>query len=97
MLGLQIVMTRGKSRFDNEAILAGESVAAEDFAANIDRVNNGPGSETNDKGEANYPALIPGARYRFVNLNGGKPRIEKEFVAESGETHDLGEIVVDVD
>jgi len=96
-LGLHMVVTPGKTTYDVRAILRGETVADEDDNSNIDRVNYWPGPATNENGEMTFPALIPGARYRFINFVDGDPQVAKEFVAKSGETYDMGEIEVNVD
>ena len=72
-----------------------ELTADEDFISNIDRVNYGRNTGTNNDGELFMPALIPGATYRFHQLAGyGLATIEKEFIAESGKHHELGDIVL---
>jgi hypothetical protein len=97
-LGLQIVVTPGKPRYDFEAYQKGELLADEDFAANIDQsgARSGPSLQTDEKGEMKFSALIPGATYRFTNYNEGRPSISNEFVAESGTTFDMGDIVVNL-
>lgn len=96
-LGLNMVVTPGKSKYDLQAFQRGELVADEDFVSNIDHVNYGPSTTTtNEKGEMTFPALIPGARYRFVSVVDGAPQINNEFVAESGESHDMGDIEVQI-
>ena len=51
------------------------------------------------QGRITFPALIPGATYRVVDRTpqdlGGDPKIRKEFTARSGETIDLGDILIE--
>ena len=95
--GLHMVVTPGKPKYDFRASQRGETLADEDFAGNIDRVNYRPSLETDKDGEIKFPALIPGARYRFVRFFDGKPDPAVDFVAKSGETYDIGEIVIPID
>jgi hypothetical protein len=97
-LGLHIVVTPGKPRYDFDAYSKGELLSDEDFASNVDQSGprSGPSMQTDEKGELTFTALIPGATYRFLNFNEGRPTIAKEFVAESGKTFDMGDIVVNL-
>ncbi|APZ95359.1 M56 family metallopeptidase [Fuerstiella marisgermanici] len=94
--GLQFVARSGPSRFDVPAMRRGELVADEDFAANVDRLNHGD-LKTDKNGEIVYPALIPGATYRFNSRIDGKWQIVKQFKPESGKTYDMGRIEIPVD
>ena len=95
-LSLQMVVTPGKPRYDFQAARRGETLADEDFVSNVDRVNYRPAPTTNAKGEMTFPVLIPGARYRFIGFVDGKPNVASEFVAESGETYDMGDVEVHI-
>ncbi|MCA9127624.1 MAG: hypothetical protein KDB22_11085 [Planctomycetales bacterium] len=89
--GLLFVARPGPSRSDHDAMRRGGVVADEDFAANVDRLNHGSLKTDND-GRIVFPALIPGATYRFER--GAK--VVSEFVAKSGEMYDMGTISVNV-
>lgn len=95
-LGLHMVVTPGALKFDREASQRGELAADEDFISNIDRVNYGSGGLTDEQAEVRYPVLIPGARYRFFNYVNGRPITSADFVAQSGVTHEIGEIEVNL-
>jgi beta-lactamase regulating signal transducer with metallopeptidase domain len=70
-----------------------ELAADEDFLVNFDRRNYGRAHATNADGVLEMPVLIPGATYRFHNFGGeAPPSVEKEFIAESGRNHELGDI-----
>jgi hypothetical protein len=50
------------------------------------------------QGRLTFPALIPGATYRIVDItpifDGGEPAIRREFTLQAGETVDLGDILI---
>jgi 5-hydroxyisourate hydrolase-like protein (transthyretin family) len=96
-LGLHMVVTPGKPKYDLQAMRRGELLADEDFVANVDRRNSEDSSTTNEKGEMTFPVLIPGASYRFINFIKGEARASQEFVAQSGQTHDMGDIEVQIE
>jgi protocatechuate 3,4-dioxygenase beta subunit len=96
MLGLNIVMTPGPP-MSVDAYNRGEVLADEDLEVNIDQTNFVSRPMTDANGEITFSKLIPGATYRFINRDdpmGG--RVTIEFVAKSGETFDMGELVVDL-
>jgi hypothetical protein len=93
---IHIVVTPGPSPYDVPAMRRGEIVADQDFAVNVDPLNHGE-LKTNEKGEIVFPALIPGATYRFHQLVQGRWKIEQEFKAVSGQTIDMGRIVIEVE
>lgn len=95
-LGLHMVVTLGKPKYDFNAYRNGEALADEDFVGNIDQVNYRPAPKTNASGGVTFPALIPGARYRFISFIDGKADVSKEFIAKSGETYDMGDIKVQI-
>jgi hypothetical protein len=75
--------------------IRGGAVAADiDFISNVDEINYPDLSKTDadSEGRLTLPALIPGATYWIVT---GGFVIAKEFVAESGQAIDLGNIEVD--
>lgn len=70
----------------------GEYIADTDFIQNIDRVNHRNNLATDENGEVTIKALIPGATYRLMGRVDGRFGIVKEWVAESGETTELGQV-----
>jgi beta-lactamase regulating signal transducer with metallopeptidase domain len=92
-LGLYMVVTPGKPKYDFQAYRNGETQADEDFVANIDRVNYRRARKTDENGEMTFPALIPGVQYRFVSFTEGGA-ISTDFIAKSGEAYDMGDIEV---
>jgi len=90
----QMVVTPGVFRFDSLATRLGGLAADADFVANVDRTNYRPRPKSDERGRITFPALVPGATYRLVHFN-KRPYIRKEFTARSGETVELGEIVVE--
>ncbi|MFV1991739.1 MAG: hypothetical protein ACC652_13490, partial [Acidimicrobiales bacterium] len=92
-----MVARPGVYKYDSQAMRSGAVSADSDFISNIDRTNY-PGvksDDTNQEGRVRLPVLIPGATYRIITPDGGDSSIAKEFVAESGKTTDLGDIVVE--
>ena len=89
-----LVVTPGESRYDHEAARIGKTSADEDFVANIDRAGTELSRTTNSTGELVYKTLIPGATYRFSKMADGKVTENVEFLATSGATIDLHEIVL---
>jgi hypothetical protein len=94
-LNLFFVVRSGADRFDAEAVRTGGTLADADLVANIDREHYGQGIRPDPEGRVRLPALIPGAMYRLSTRVDGKP-IVRDFSVKSGETVDLGEILVDV-
>ncbi|QDU12270.1 Regulatory protein BlaR1 [Gimesia maris] len=94
--GLRLVVTPGKPQYDLQAVRRGEKLADEAFVANIDRLNyqSPTTSTTNAQGKLFFPALIPGAPYRHVEIVDGHPEITHEFILQPGEQKDLGEIEI---
>ena len=94
LVGLYLVVTPGKPKYDWKAIQRGEILANEGLVANIDRVNYRLSSTytTNTKGEMAFPALIPGAIYRNVTIVDGHPNITHEFILQPGERYEMGDI-----
>ncbi|WP_417379924.1 M56 family metallopeptidase [Gimesia sp.] len=100
MLGsLRLVVTPGKPQYDLQAIRRGEKLADEAYVANIDRLNyqSPTTTTTNAQGKLFFPALIPGAPYRHVEIVDGQPEITQEFTVQPGERFDLGDIEVQLD
>lgn len=95
MYAISMIARPGANRFDMEAIQSGKQIADADYAANINQFNRRPtDGVTNEQGISNYPALIPGATYRYVLFGPGKIEVISEFKAESGKTYDMGSITV---
>ena len=92
MYGFEMVVTPGICKHQ----LSSDELAADEcFIANFDRLNYARMTGTDKSGDLLMPALIPGATYRFHQFVGyGSANTEKEFVAESGKHHNLGEIVL---
>ena len=78
----------------------GELMADEDDLSQIDTVNYQAGLAADTQGRLTLPVLIPGATYRVIDWtmvvrgeNG--PQVRKEFTVKSGETLDLGDILIE--
>ncbi len=79
---------------------AGLLSADEDDLTSVDPVNyeNEPVSDAD--GRITFPALIPGATYRFIDYTAAVrgetgPELRKEFTVKPGETVDLGDIRIE--
>jgi hypothetical protein len=90
----QFVVTSGVHEFSKQARDAGVLAADADFLANVDRLNHGGYRKAGANGKFELKALIPGATYRLVGYRDKEFSIAKDFVAETGKTLDLGDIVV---
>jgi hypothetical protein len=88
----ELVVTPGVGKHDYEAQRKGSLAFDGDFVANLDRQHNW-GRKANDMGRISYPALIPGATYRFFITVSEK----LEFTAESGKNIELGDIRLPVE
>ncbi|MBS0203444.1 MAG: hypothetical protein JSS49_11130 [Planctomycetes bacterium] len=95
MFGLTMLVTPGKPKYTIDPVQKEALEADEDFSTNFDGSRNQRGTDQN--GVEHYQLLIPGATYRFLNLNGGKVQVAKEFIAKAGEIHELGEITVNLE
>jgi RNA polymerase sigma factor (sigma-70 family) len=87
---LDLVITPGPHRLDRKAIEKGELAADEVMVSNFD-FRNMP--LTDDEGRVTFPALIPGATYRIVELLDRDDIVKCEFKAESGKTLKLPDLV----
>ena len=79
---------------------AGRIAADEAELNQIDAVNYKTELVADAEGRLILPVLIPGATYRFIDYttvvgNETGPAIRKEFTVKSGETLDLGEILIE--
>lgn len=91
---LNIVITPGRAAHVNEPSAEPLLAADEDFVSNFDRKNYW-GVTTDDQGQLNLPALIPGANYRFIVARGDHRVPLDTFQVKSGEIKDLGVIRID--
>lgn len=87
---LLMVVTPGAAGYDLDNLAALR--ADEDFVGNFDQLNYGRDYVTDKNGVCIAPVLIPGATYRLIDVDDVKTIIAKEFVAEAGKMHDLGNI-----
>lgn len=90
---VELVATPGVSRFDRQAMEAGQLAADTVMISNMDRSTYGAVA-TGEDGRLTLPALIPEATYRVSTFRDGGYRIAKEFAARSGESLELGDVVV---
>ncbi len=93
-LALELVVTPGASSQDLKKLYEkGESAADSAYAGNIDRVNYREGPVTDAEGRITFPALIPGATYRIVEVGDRDDMVKCEFKAVSGRTVKLPDVV----
>jgi hypothetical protein len=92
-LWLEMVVTPGPTRLDLKAYEKGELAGDADNVGNIDRVNHWDGPLTDAEGRITFPALVPGATYRIVELGDRDDMVKCEFKAESGKTVKLPNVV----
>ena len=90
---IQIVVTPGVPRADLKRARTGLAADAE-FVANFDREHYWHGPVTDENGGCTFPALIAGATYRLLTKDKLDQWEEKDFSVHSGETLQLGDIVV---
>jgi hypothetical protein len=76
----------------------GPLFAEESFVYRIDPVNFRADLESDTRGRVTFPALIPGANYRIVDLvpaaGGFESVIRREFVVGAGQALELGDITI---
>jgi hypothetical protein len=89
-LWLDLVVTPGPSPFDHKANEKGELLADEVAVSAFDFRHAPP---TDAEGRVTFPALIPGATYRIVDLADRGDVVKCEFKAESGKTVKLPDVV----
>jgi hypothetical protein len=91
------VVTSGPQRGLNQAN-DGPLLADEAGVDQLDPTQYSYEFQSDAQGRLTLPALIPGATYRVEDFTaafaGGDPVIRKEFTVRSGETLDLGDIVI---
>ena len=91
---LDIIITPSKHLYNAE-VLIGELEADRDYVSNTDATNHRPTPTSDAQGRVTFPALIPGATYCVYGNDGsGWGSVKKEFTVKSGETLDLGEILL---
>jgi beta-lactamase regulating signal transducer with metallopeptidase domain len=92
---LQFVATPGESlrRLGNnhKAVCADQT-----YNANIDRKNYWDGPLTDNEGRCTFPALIPGATYRFDIYHEPNDLDVKDFTVKSGETLQLPDLKLNI-
>jgi RNA polymerase sigma factor (sigma-70 family) len=93
-LWLELVVTPGASQYDfKKTYEKGELAADAEYIVNIDHHNYRRGPMTDKEGRITFPALIPGATYRIVEVGDRDDMIKCEFKAESGKTVKLPDVV----
>lgn len=90
----ELVVTPGVSQYDTKARGGDQLLADAELLANVDRRNYWTGPITDDEGRAVFPALIPGATYRFPPFKTGA---QHDFTAECGQHIELPDLTVPVD
>ena len=94
-----MVVTPGPP-FSSAKDQAGLLAADEDNLTSVDPVNYENEPVSDPDGRITFPALIPGATYRFIDyttvVRGQTgPELRKEFTVKPGETVDLGDIRIE--
>ena len=72
--------------------------ADSDSVVAIDRKHYGHGPRTDADGRITLPDLIPGALYRISDASNRREqgiRVREDFTVRSGETVDLGDILIE--
>jgi hypothetical protein len=93
-----MVVTPGPHRSSRDEADQRRLAADEDFVVRFDPVHYPKGLASDDQGELTLPALIPGATYRIYDGTMGEdagPRLRREFTVKSGETLDLGDVLIE--
>jgi hypothetical protein len=95
---ITMVVTAGPS-FTPARERAGHIFADEGTLPQIDPINYGKGLVSDAEGRITLPVLIPGATYRITDVTTARdpagPQLRKEFTVKSGETLDLGDILIE--
>jgi RNA polymerase sigma factor (sigma-70 family) len=93
-LWFELVVTPGASQYDfKKTYEKGELAADAEYVVNIDHLNYRDGPLTDKEGRITFPALIPGATYRIVEVGDRDDMVKCEFKAESGKTVKLPDVV----
>ena len=88
-----MVVSPGESIRSGYAGEVTELFADEDTVANIDQTNHWD-LKADEDGKTLFPALIPGATYRFIQMKNDKATVT-DFTVKPGETRNLGEFVIE--
>jgi hypothetical protein len=93
-LWFELVVTPGVSQYDfKKTYEKGELAADAEYIVNIDHLNYRNSPVTDKEGRITFPALIPGATYRIVEVGDRDDMVKGEFKAESGKTVKLPDVV----
>jgi RNA polymerase sigma factor (sigma-70 family) len=93
-----LVVTPGPSQDSQDKADQDRLAADEDLVTRFDPIHYQKGLASDEKGALHLPALIPGATYRVYDNTmgqGGGPRLRKEFTVKTGETVDLGDVLIE--
>ena len=94
---ISMVVTPGESSLI-KARNDGTTLADQGILTNIDPINYSEAPAADTQGRIEFRALIPGATYRIIdgttNRDPTGPELRKEFTVKSGETLDLGDILI---
>ncbi len=93
-----IVVTPGPHQYSEDDADKSCLAADQDFLTRIDPIHYPNGLVSDAQGQLTLPALIPGATYRIYDETVAEaqgPRLRKEFTVKSGETLDLGDILIE--
>jgi hypothetical protein len=95
---MTMVVTAGPS-FSPANEKVGHILADEGSLSQIDPINYEKGLVADAEGRITLPVLIPGATYRLTDVTTARdtagPQLRKEFTVKSGETLDLGDILIE--
>jgi RNA polymerase sigma factor (sigma-70 family) len=91
-----MIVTPGPDRQSKAAAEQDGLTADQDYLSRIDPMHHAD-RVTDALGRITFPALIPGATYRVFDETAQKPdrQVRAEFVAKSGETIVLGDILIE--
>jgi hypothetical protein len=95
-VSITMVVTPGPT-YSRAPDQAGLLVAEETDLNQVDSINYPNELVADAEGRLTLPVLIPGATYRVIDYSMGRqavPQVRKEFTIKSGETLDLGEILI---
>ena len=77
----------------------GIRIADYDIMTRIDPINYEKDTASDSQGRIVFPALVPGATYRIIDLttirDPSGPQLRKEFTVKPGETLDLGDLRIE--
>jgi RNA polymerase sigma factor (sigma-70 family) len=89
-----LVVTPGRWSYAADDGKPGDPVADAESLTNLDRDNYWDRVKTDAQGRVTFPALIPGSTYRLARFDMDRWLPYKEFRVQSGETVDLGDVVI---